>query len=384
MFRRYRLKDYNFRLIIYLVLISLIGVLLMGSASPELQSRQMIGSAAGVALMLIISMIDYSWLLRFGWGFYLINIGLLVAVLLQGRGEANAARWIMIGSFEFQPTELCKILLILFFAMYFMRHEHDLSTIPVILRSVLLIGVSLVLVMREPDLKNTITIAVIFIVLYFVAGLSLKAIGAIALIAATFTVVFLFLVTQTELNIVEDYQKERILAFIETDNEEYTEAQRQQDNSVMAIGSGRLLGKGLNNDDTTSANKGAYIAENQTDFIFAVAGEELGFVGSAAILLLLFLIIFECVHTGKKAKDLGGTLICCGVATIIAFQSFINICVATGIIPNTGTPLPFISYGLTSIWSLYIGMGVVLNVSLQRKSLFLAEEEIYARAIQKN
>ena len=110
-----------------------------------------------------------------------------------------------------------------------------------------------------------------------------------------------------------------------------------------------------------------YIIEPQTDFIYAVAGEELGFVGTIAIIILLLLIALECILIARKAKDLSGRLICCGMAALISFQGFINICVATGLMPNTGIPLPFVSYGLTSLVSLYIGMGFVLNVGLQPK-----------------
>ena len=136
---------------------------------------------------------------------------------------------------------------------------------------------------------------------------------------------------------------------------------------MMAIGSGQLWGKGLYNSEATSMKNANYIIEPQTDFIFAVAGEELGFVGTFMIILLLFLIVLECILIARKAKDLSGRLICCGMATLIAFQAFINICVATGLMPNTGIPLPFVSYGLTSLVSLYIGMGFVLNVGLQPK-----------------
>lgn len=117
----------------------------------------------------------------------------------------------------------------------------------------------------------------------------------------------------------------------------------------------------------SSANKGNFVSQIQTDFIFAVAGEELGFLGTSGIIILLLLIDLECILMGRRAKDMAGKMICCGVATVVSFQSFINICVATGMMPNTGTPLPFLSYGLTSLVSLYIGMGVVLNVGLQSK-----------------
>ena len=134
---------------------------------------------------------------------------------------------------------------------------------------------------------------------------------------------------------------------------------------MMAIGSGQLWGKGLNNNMISSVKNGNFISEPQTDFIFSIVGEELGFVGSCAVVILLFGITIECLNAAKKAKDLAGTLICSGMAGLIGFQSFVNMAVATGLFPNTGVPLPFVSYGLTSLVSLYIGMGFVLNVRLQ-------------------
>ena len=135
----------------------------------------------------------------------------------------------------------------------------------------------------------------------------------------------------------------------------------------MAIGSGQLTGKGLNNNTTTSVKNGNYILEPQTDFIFAIVGEELGFVGCCLVIGLLLLIVVQIILIGMKAQNLAGRLICCGVAAQIGIQSFINISVATGIFPNTGIPLPFVSYGLTSLVSMYIGIGFVLNVGLQPK-----------------
>lgn len=164
---------------------------------------------------------------------------------------------------------------------------------------------------------------------------------------------------------LEDYQYNRIMAFIEP--EKYADQRYQQDNSIMAIGSGQLWGKGLNNSSISSVKNGDFISEPQTDFIFAIVGEELGFVGCVTVIILLLLIVFECILIAKNAKDLGGRLICCGMAALIGFQSFINICVTTGLMPNTGLPLPFVSYGLTSLMSLFIGLGMVLNVGLQAR-----------------
>ncbi len=263
--------------------------------------------------------------------------------------------------------ELSKILLILFFAKYFMEHENDLNRFTTVLRSILLIGLPLVLIAMQPDLKNTLTVLAVFCILYYVAGISYRYIAGVVLLVVPLAVIFMVIVTQPNSGILREYQRERIMAFLNPDNDEYSEDVIQQNNSVTAIGSGQLSGKGLNNEDVSSANKGQFIAERQNDFIFAVAGEELGFLGSAGIVILLLLIELECLLTSRRAKDLSGRIICTGVGSVVALQSFINIGVATHILPNTGTPLPFVSYGLTSIVSLFIGMGVVLNVGLQSR-----------------
>lgn len=373
MLKLYKIKDYNFRLVLFLLILSGMGILLVNSADPSLTKRQLMGVALGVVLMVIVSLMDYSWILNFYWIIYGLNIGMLLLVVILGHTAGGATRWLSLGDsggLRFQPTELSKILLVLFFAMFLMKHEDDLNTLKTILKAVALIAAPLVLIVLQPDLKNTITIAVVFCLLMYVAGLKYKIIGGVLLVTVPLTVLMLFLITQTDLPIVQDFQKQRIMAFFNSDDDEYSEDTMQQDNSVMAIGSGQLTGKGLNNNEVSSANNGNFVPEIETDFIFAVAGEELGFVGCFAILLLLFLIILECLRTGRRAKDRAGTIICCGVAALVAVQSFINICVATGLFPNTGTPLPFVSYGLSSLVSYYIGMGFVLNISLQHRNYY--------------
>ncbi len=370
MIRRYRLREYNFILVILLVLICTLGVLLVGSADASLQNKQLFGCIAGLILMVIISFVDYSWVLNFYWIIYAVNIGLLLLVFVSGKSAKGAARWIQIGGengIQFQPTELSKILLILFFAMYFMKHENDINSFKTIVRAVVLIAVPLFFVFEQPDLKNTITICILFCILIYAAGLSYKIIGRFFMIVIPLAFVMVFLIVATDLPIIDDYQKNRIMTFLNPEDDEYSDSILQQKNSITAIGSGQLKGKGLNNNEVSSSNKGNFVAEIQNDFIFAVAGEELGFVGCFCIILILFLIVFMCIITGIRAKDLAGKIICYGMAAVIAIQSFINICVATGLLPNTGTPLPFVSYGLTSLISLFIGMGFVLNVSLQRK-----------------
>ena len=367
MWRQYKLKDYNFRLIIWLVTLSTLGVLLVGSAEPSFQGRQLAGVLLGLSIMFIISLTDFSWIMNFYWIGYGFNILLLLLVIVLGYNAGGATRWITIAGLRFQPVELTKIILVVFFSKYLMENENDVNKPRMILRTAGLIGFPLILVFLQPDLKNTLTITVIFSILYYVAGLSYKIIGGVLTVIIVLGFGFMAIVTQPNQHLIRDYQRQRIMAFLNPDLDEYNDDRTQQNNSVTAIGSGMLTGKGLNNSDVSSANKGNFIPEVQTDFIFAVAGEELGFLGSAGIIILLLLIVLECLITSRKAKDLSGKLLCCGIASIVAIQSFINIGVATRMLPNTGTPLPFVSYGLTSLVSLYIGMGMVLNVGLQTR-----------------
>ena len=366
MIKQYRLRDYNFRLVIFLIGLTFTGVLLVGSAEPALRNKQFFGMMLGVAIMLIVSLMDFSWILNFYWILYGCNIILLLSVWIFGTESNGASRWLRIGGFQFQPTELSKILIVMFFARFFMEHEENLNTLRTLVQTAILAAIPLMLIFSQPDLKNTITVVILICIMLYLAGLSYKIIGGAILIIVPLVVVFLFIVVQPNQKLIKDYQRDRIMTFLHSEEEEYSDDVIQQNNSVMAIGSGQLTGKGLNNNEVASANKGNFVSESQTDFIFSVAGEELGFIGSAAILIVLFLSICECIRTGWKAKDLSGKLICCGVASIIAVQGFINICVATGIAPNTGTPLPFVSYGLSSMVSLYTGMGLVLNVGLQK------------------
>ena len=362
----YHLKDVKFGLVISVIAISIIGVMVIGSAKQAVQGRQIIGLVAGVILMIILSMIDYVWLLNFYWILYGINIIALVCVKLFGTNVNAAQRWIDIGVTNFQPSELSKILVVVFFAKFLMNHEDDLSSAATILKAVGLIAPTLILIVLQPDLSTTLSIALVFCAMMYLAGLSYRFIGTLIAILVPVTIIFISIVVQPNQPFLHDYQQKRILAWLEPQKYASDEAY-QQNNAIMAIGSGQLTGKGLNNNTTTSVKNGNFISEPQTDFIFAIVGEELGFVGCCIVIGLLLLIVVQCILIGLRAQDLAGRIICCGVAAQIGFQSFINIGVATGILPNTGIPLPFVSYGLTSLISLYMGIGIVLNIGLQPK-----------------
>lgn len=366
--RPYKLKDYKFSLVILVLTISLIGILVVGSANQSYQNRQIVGVVLGLCVMAVVSLIDYVWIVGFYWILYFSSVFMLAIVLIPGIGVYvnGARRWIDIGFTNFQPSELAKILLILFFSRFITKHEQDLSERQTIIKAVVLILIPLVLIYKEPNLSTTICTALLFCFLMYVGGLSYRFIGAVLLITIPAAIIFLSIVVQPNQKILDDYQQKRILAWL--DPEEYASDEAyQQNNSVMAIGSGQLTGKGLNNNTTTSVKNGNFILEPQTDFIFAIIGEELGFVGCCLVIALLLLIVIQCILIGVRAQDMSGRIICCGVGTLIGIQSFINIAVATQIFPNTGITLPFVSYGLTSLVSLYLGIGLVLNVSLQPK-----------------
>lgn len=366
MIKQYKLRFYNFRLVVYLLAISAIGIQLVGTAMESLRTRQLAGVLMGIIIMLVLSLIDYSWIMNFQWIMYGFNIVMLLAVRIFGDSANGAARWIDLGFIRFQPTELSKIIIVVFFAKFFMDHEEDLNSLQTLAKSAVLLCIPLLLIYNQPDMKNTITVAVVFCILIYVAGLSYKVIGGAILIAIPLLIIFLSIVVQPDQKLIKDYQRNRIMSFLYPENEEYSDDIEQQNNSKTAIASGELLGKRLKGDeDIASVNDGNFVSENQTDFIFAVAGEEYGFIGCSVIVLLLLAISIECIRMSLRAKDLSGKIVCCGIGSVVALQGFINICVATGLGPNTGTPLPFVSYGLTSLISLFIGMGLVINIGLQ-------------------
>ncbi len=382
MIKQYKYRFYNYRLVLMLLFISIFGVRLVGSAMASLRTKQLAGVVLGFVIMLVLSLIDYSWIMNFQWIMYFFNIFMLVAVRIFGSSANGAARWVDLGFIRFQPTELSKIIIILFFARFFMDHEDTLNTPKTLIQSVLLLAVPLVLIYEQPDMKNTITILALFCILIYIAGLSYKIIFGVIIITVPLLVIFMSIVVQPDQKLIKDYQRDRIMAFLYPEEAEYTDDIQQQNNSKTAIASGELVGKRLSGDsDIVSVNEGNFVSENQTDFIFAVAGEEYGFIGCTIIIAVLFLISIECVYMSRRAKDTAGKITCCGVGSIVALQGFLNICVATGLGPNTGTPLPFVSYGLTSLVSLYIGMGIVLNIGLQSSAYDkqLKQRESYRR-----
>lgn len=362
--KKYRIKDYDFKLILLLITISTIGVLAVTSANPAYRDKQIMGLVLGLFMMVVISFFDYTFLLRFYWLFYVFNLVLLIFVQVMGSSAGGAQRWFSIMGIRFQPSETAKIFLILFFSQYIMVHKEKLNTFKTLVSMILLLLPPLLLIYMQPALSTSIMILIVFASIVFIGGLSYKIVGTIFAVAVPTIIILLSIIVQPDQNLIKNYQRTRIMAWLRP--QDYINAEGyQQANSIMAIGSGQIFGKGLNNNVIGSVKNGNFISEPQTDFIFAIIGEELGFIGCCIVILLILLITTECIMIAKRSKDLAGTLICAGMTVLVGVQSFMNISIATGLLPNTGLPLPFISAGLTSLVSLYIGMGFVLNVRLQ-------------------
>lgn len=365
----YNFKRYNFRIILYMLILCFIGILAVWSATNQNQSmigKQFMGIAVGLVLMLVLSLIDYHRLLSLSPVIYLACVLILAAVLLFGKSRGIATRWIVLPVIgQIQPSEFVKIGLILFFSWYFQKYQEKVSQASVLGLGLVLFAVPVILIFEQPNLSTALVTTVIIAAIVFVSGVSYRWIlGAFAVLVPAASL-FLYLLQQGLIPFIEGYQANRILTWLDPSRD--ASGYYQQENSIMAIGSGQLWGKGLNTTEIESVKNGNFLVEGQTDFIFAIIGEELGFVGCLIIITLFLLLVMECLIMANRAKDLSGKLICTGMATLFAFQGFAHIAVATAIFPNTGLPLPLVSYGVSSLLSIFIGMGFVINVGLQRK-----------------
>ena len=384
--RRYQLSNYDFLLVATIFATVLMGIMYINSASPAHVSKQLIGLILGTAAMVIVSLIDYNKLFHYIWFLYGFNLLLLLAVKLFGKTVGGAKRWLAVGGFSLQASEVTKIVMILFVAYFIKEHEDEMGDFKVLFKLAAFCAIPLVMVVTQPDLSTTLDITFILCGVIFVGGLDGKIIKRVVLIGLPLLALFIFYIQTPNQVLLKEYQVNRIMSFINP--EKYAATGRfQQDNSVMAIGSGQLFGKGLNNNTISESNQTVtdvdneieneeigitvkdtnLVSEQQTDFIFSVRGEETGFVGCMITVGLLGLIVVQCLWIAHRSGDLAGRLIAVGIAGLICFQSFINIGVATAILPNTGLPLPFISYGPTSLVCYMAGMGLVLNVGLQRR-----------------
>ena len=363
-----KLKKRDILLFFSVIILVSLGLIAIGSATHIYDvnmisnkfSGQKIWFAIGLFLMILFYFIDYDFISKFYILIYVLNLILLLAVIIIGKHDnKSVTRWLMFGPIGIQPSELSKLFMILFLSSLTSKYPERLNK-PVIL------------IIKQPSLSAGIIVSLIILTILFIAGLDYKYIYKSLLIFAPILIFFLWDIYSTKhifinwlikYKIITEYQVQRILSLVNPDL--YSKDFYQTKYSMFALGSGKLFGKGLYNG---MINKLNYLPEAHNDFIFSVIGEEFGFVGCCIVLFLLFFIISICFLIAKKSGTFLGKLIASGVAGMFAFQTFINIGVASGILPNTGMPLPFISYGGSSMLVNMIAIGIVLNIdSFSRK-----------------
>lgn len=337
---------------------AIIGIIMIYSATRSMNtnSNVIIQTGAfliGTALMVMISKIDYQFFGHVAVPIYAVCVALLILVLVVGSaGNWGARSWIRFGPIGIQPSEICKVGFAITFAKHLSMVKERIDRPVTILFLILHVGVFLGLIMLQPDAGSAMVFLFMFVVMVFVAGISYKYIIPAGLgFAAFLPLAYMFLLS--------DYQKHRIQVFFNPDMDKLGSGYNVIQ-SKIAVGSGQLFGKGFLKG---TQNQLGFLPTKHTDFIFSVIAEELGFIGALLVILVLFLIIARCIKASGEANDLFGKYLCLGIAAMLIFHTFENIGMCIGLMPVTGIPLPFISYGGTSLLTNMIAVGVVLSVT---------------------
>lgn len=343
---------------------------IVSGGDTSLFKKQLLGIVIGLAVFLVAIVIDYRFICRYSFVLYTIVVLLLGYTAIFGKTINNVKRWIVIGGLTIQPSELAKFVIILFLAFLcdYLKEEMDRY------RTLFILGAAtalpIVLILLEPHLSSTFVFIFIFVVLVFMSGLSYKIIGKVLAVCVPIMLVIVIAVGVYDVSLpfIKPYQVKRVLSFLSDDESEDNSGKYQQNQSLTAVALGGKVGKIIDDQDT-DARGYANIYANESDFVFAIVGEEFGFVGCVGIIFLYFVLVCRCLYIGTHAPDYMGRLICVGVSAMLMFQTFVNIGVATSLLPNTGLPLPFISSGLTSLINSVASVGMVVNVGMRSKTM---------------
>lgn len=370
---RYELKKYRWSILLMIILLCTAGIYVLDKVQGEdidMVKRQIVGLVAGIFGAMVLSLMDYHFICKFSVLLYLVNFVLLFAVkyvdsMNIARGGVN--RWIGIPNeankiFEFQVSELTKVVMVLCLATLFDRLMHRIRQGYVLLIAMVVIALPIGLIFIQPDLSTTIVICVSLAVVIFASGITYKLLLPIVTIAIPVAAGLFWYVQQDFQVLLSENQQSRILSLLNPDA--YAAEIWQQEYSITAIASGGLTGKIFSGDGTLGAKN---IPVVESDFIFSGMAEAFGFLGSCGIIIFILMISLQCFLIAKKAPDYLGRLIALGIGTTYMFQAFVNIGVVTMLLPNTGIPLPFVSYGLSSLMCNMIGIGIVLNIGISKK-----------------
>ena len=355
-------RDFDWALLGMVLLLCAISVLEIYSATLHTKyihfhTKQLSYIVGGMVAMFIFAKIDYHRLLDFVPWAYGVCLLALAAVLVVGHKAMGGRRWLKLGPMQFQPSEWVKLVLILAVARYFANLGGRSLTWRDIFKAFALVGLPMLLVIKQPDLGTTLTYTPILVAGLFLGGINVRQaliLGtcALALVAGVWT----------SGKLLKPYQKARLTSFINPDSDPRgTGYQIRQ--SLIAVGSGGVWGKGAAKGTQT---QGDFLPIPHADFIFAAFGEEHGFVGSFLVLLLYFSILMRLIQNAQTAADLSGSLIIMGVVAVLTFQIAVNVGMVIGFMPVTGIPLPLMSYGGSSVLFTFLALGVVMNVRMRR------------------
>ncbi|WP_263383714.1 rod shape-determining protein RodA [Granulicella arctica] len=356
-------RDFDWPLLGMVLLLSIISVLEIKSATLHTKfhgfDHKQIGFLAiGLVLMFLISLIDYHRLLDIAHWAYGVSLAALVAVLLIGTKVLGGRRWIKFpGGIHFQPSEWVKLILIVVIARYFWGLAGRDLTWGDVGKAAAMVMVPMLLVLKQPDLGTALTYLPILICGLFLGGLRFKQAAIILLVIA-----IVGGGAWRTGKVLKPYQKARLTSFMDPDSDPRG-AGYQIKQSLIAVGSGGIWGKGTNKGTQT---QGDFLPIPYTDFIFAAFCEEHGFIGAIGVLLLYFLILMRLIQNAQTAADLPGSFIIMGVVAVIVFQIAVNVGMVVGLMPVTGIPLPLMSYGGSSILFTFLALGIVMNIRMRR------------------
>jgi rod shape determining protein RodA len=359
-------RSFDLQLTTYAALLAAIGLAMAYSNSVEagrsvLESgstflRGLMWAAIAIVVFVVATTFDYKWLKTFAWPLYVAQLGLLAATLVIGDGAGGVARWISIGPFAFQFSELAKILMIVMLANYLGARQGRLHSVGSILGACALVAPPWLLVMLQPDLGTSLVFAAILGGMLFMSGASLKWLAALA-----GSVIALVPLAWTY--ILRDYQKERLTSFLNPSPDIHGSGY-QLFQAQIAVGSGGWLGKGLTNG---TQNQLDYLPVQTTDFVFAILAEELGFIGAIVTFALFAALMWRVIVAAWRSRDPFGTMFCCGVATMVFFQLVVNVGMVIGVMPITGIPLPFVTHGGASLVSTAVGLGIIQSINIRQE-----------------
>ncbi len=361
--RLFSFRDFDWTLLGFVLLMSALSVLEIYSATLHtkfvgFEKSQMVWLAAGLLAMFIVSRIDYHAVLEAVPWIYGLFLAALLAVPIIGTKVLGARRWIKFpGGIHFQPSEWVKIILILTTARYFAKLVGKPMTWKDIFKGMALVGVPMLLVLKQPDLGTALTYAPILLVGLFLGGIPWRKALVLGVAGAV-----LVGGIWTSGKVLKPYQKARLTSFLDPDNDPRGSGYQIRQ-SLIAVGDGGIFGRGVAKGTQT---QGDFLPIPYTDFIFAAWSEEHGFVGAVGMLLLYFLILMRLIQNAQTAADVSGTLLVMGVVAVLIFQILVNVGMVVGFMPVTGIPLPLMSYGGSSVLFTFLALGMVMNVRMNR------------------